>query len=180
MDTVWSPDSPGVFNGARTVNGIWTFDFTANKTGSLQIQPAISGVLLTSYSQFFTFELKFTSVQSLNVNLSVLFELNGGRPDIEFPLSPRPSVNISTYRVLLHEKFCTRVVTAHQLQEALAHVVNTKLKAVFMSSGSMGIVSAKLGTAAKNVSGEYAGNVENCTCDEGNYTGLSCELCSQG
>lgn len=177
MTSTWQPDSGG-FDRSDKSTGIFSIKYKANKTGTLLMPLSFSGVLLKSYSQLFSFKLSFKTPEDANLSLSVEISFRGLK--IEFPLSPKPSVNVTTYSVLLHENNSIKPITASKLQESLANVFQIKLKATFMSSGSMEITSAKLGTAVKGNNGEFAGNVENCTCVDSNYTGLSCQLCSQG
>lgn len=112
--------------------------------------------------------------------MSIIIEPSNGLVKAELRVVPKPSLNVTQYNVLLHESSSVRPLKAAQLQASLAHVFNIKLKLNFTSNGTMELDTARLATAKEGNIGEFAGNVENCTCNEKNYTGLSCELCHAG
>lgn len=134
---------------------------------------------LRSYGELFTFNLTYKDTINVTANLSLTIEHLDTRK-ISFLLEPPPSINVTTYHVRLHEAYATKVISARELQEFMSDILSIKLTGIFLSNGSLTLSEARLHTAVKGTTGEPTGNVENCTCNDKKFTGLSCELCGDG
>ncbi|XP_031551742.1 laminin subunit alpha-5-like [Actinia tenebrosa] len=134
---------------------------------------------LRSYGELITFNLTYTGASSVKANWSLNVESRIGIT-ISFPLQPPSSINITYYYVRLHEAYASTMVSARQLQKALSDIFTMKIVGEFYTNGSLTLSEAKLHMAVQGTIGEPAGNVENCTCQDEKFTGLSCELCGEG
>ncbi|XP_048586842.1 laminin subunit gamma-1 [Nematostella vectensis] len=160
------------------------FSFVTSGNMTLGTKVNFTENQLNSYGELLEMKLKYSSQGPLNVKMFwELEKTNGGI--VRFDVKPTPSPEVTSYYVRLHEangiwKTEPNRRNASDLQELLSDLMSITLNAQFMSNGSVLLSEIKLHSASQGIVGEKAGHVENCTCESGNYTGLSCELCNQG
>jgi hypothetical protein len=146
---------------------------------SFSLPPMFTRFQLRSYGELITFNMHYTSDTGILANWTLHIQPIRGKT-VQFLVHPSPSTNVTTYSVRLHETYASTNISARELQEVLADVFTMTLRGEFNSNGTLSLSDVKLHTAVSNNTGEYAGNVDNCTCNDDNYTSLSCELCSEG
>lgn len=109
--------------------------------------------------------------------------LVSGASEVALNLVPSPSPNVTFYHVILDETHVVGTsVSPLEFQSILAELTSLRIRATYYAPGSVTFKNISLETAVneqETPSEVSVGFVENATCHV-NYTGLSCEVCTQG
>ena len=178
--TAVGPNGWGIINGTFNINN--GLHVHANNTAYIVAPAEFLGNKLSSYGRYLRFNVSINGSLTPIGDFDIMIENSQGI-ELFARYYETPSLGPQMLTVFFHESAGWMwkdgmPVSANTLQSVLIDLTNMYLR-VSLSYNSVELQSVSLESAAIG-EGDQIGWVENCTCYSSNYTGLSCQFCSDG